>query len=77
VGRADLPLEVGRKQRTVSTPLKRALLSRDRGRTIPRCGYRVDDFTDDDAENPSAEGFRTTMGQRPSAEAREPAAVYR
>ena len=31
------PLDVGRKQRTVSTPLKRALYSRDRGCTFPGC----------------------------------------
>jgi hypothetical protein len=32
------PLDVGRKQRTVSTALKRALWSRDRGCTFPGCG---------------------------------------
>ena len=126
------PLDVGRKRRTVSTALKRALYARDRrctfpgchrhlyldahhlehwvnggetspdnltllcdyhhrllheggfkiereldgrlrffrpdGRTIPRCGYRVEDFVDDDVaiggdENPSREGFRTVMVQ--------------
>ncbi len=31
------PLDVGRKQRLVSTPLKRALWSRDRGCTFPGC----------------------------------------
>ena len=31
------PLDVGRKQRSVSTRLKRALLSRDRGCTFPGC----------------------------------------
>ena len=31
------PLDVGRKQRVVSTPLKRALWSRDRGCTFPGC----------------------------------------
>jgi hypothetical protein len=31
------PLDVGRKQRTVSTPLKRALFARDRGCTFPGC----------------------------------------
>jgi hypothetical protein len=31
------PLDVGRKQRTVSTTLRRALLSRDRGCTFPGC----------------------------------------
>ena len=31
------PLDVGRKQRTVSTALKRALLSRDRGCSFPGC----------------------------------------
>ena len=31
------PLDVGRKQRTVSTPLKRALYSRDRGCSFPGC----------------------------------------
>jgi hypothetical protein len=31
------PLDVGRKQRTVSTPLKRALCARDRGCTFPGC----------------------------------------
>ena len=125
------PLDVGRKQRTVPTPLKRALYSRDRGctfpgcerkryldahhlkhwaeggdtslenltllcthhhrclheggfriareadgelrfqradgRTIPRFGYRVEDFTDDDVR---------TFDENPSAEVREPAAVY-
>jgi len=128
------PLDLGRKQRTVSTALKRALWSRDRGcsfpgchrkryldahhlhhwaeggdtsldnltllcthhhrqlheggcrihrdtdgtlrfersdgRTIPRFGYRIDEFVDETSiENPSAEGFRTSM-------VREPAAVY-
>ena len=126
------PLDVGRKQRTVSTPLKRALYSRDRGcsfpgcerkryldahhlkhwaeggdtslenltllcthhhrclheggfriereadgelrfqradgRTIPRFGYRVEDFTDDDVD---------AVDENPSAEVREPAAIYR
>jgi hypothetical protein len=32
------PLDVGRKQRTVSTALRRALHSRDRGCTFPGCG---------------------------------------
>ncbi len=128
------PLDVGRKQRTISTPLKRALYARDRGctfpgchrtryvdghhlkhwakggetvpdnltllctyhhrllheggfgaqrqvdgtlrftradgRTIPRCGYRTEDFVDDVGEGPSAEGLGTTMVQ-------EPRAVYR
>ncbi len=31
------PLDVGRKQRTVSTPLKRALFARDRGCSFPGC----------------------------------------
>jgi hypothetical protein len=31
------PLDVGRKERTVSTPLKRALRARDRGCTFPGC----------------------------------------
>ena len=52
------------------------------GRTIPRFGYRVEDFIDDDGDNdaapsPSREGFRTAMVQRPSAEVCEPTAVYR
>ena len=34
------PLDVGRKQRTVSTALKRALWARDRGCTFPGCGNR-------------------------------------
>jgi hypothetical protein len=174
------PLDVGRKQRVVSTPLKRALWARDRGctfpgcankrfvdahhiehwadegdtslenltllctyhhrllheggfrirhdqdgaiyflradgRAIPRGGYRAEDILDDDAGfdaehdgardpsaeglmaaivhgrrriaeelraelayggNPSAEGFRGSVGQNPSSEVREPAAVYR
>ena len=33
----DSPLDVGRKHRTVSTPLKRALYARDRGCTFPGC----------------------------------------
>jgi hypothetical protein len=44
------------------------------GRTIPRCGYRREDFVDDDVgethNNPSAEGFFAD-------EVREPVAVYR
>ena len=128
------PLDLGRKQRTLSTALKRALLSRDRGcsfpgchrtryldahhlhhwaeggdtsldnlmllcthhhrclhengfriereaggalrftrpdgRTIPRFGYRTDDFVDEAADNPSAEGFGADM-------VREPRVVYR
>jgi hypothetical protein len=32
------PLDIGRKQRSVSTPLKRALLARDRGCRFPGCG---------------------------------------
>jgi hypothetical protein len=122
------PLGISRKQRTVSTPIRRALLARDRhctfpgchrtrfveahhvdhwvdggetsvgnlvllcsyhhrllheggyrirrnqqgeyyfvradGRAIPRCGYRVDDYTDDVPEDPSME-------------VREPRGVYR
>jgi hypothetical protein len=34
---AGRPLDVGRKQRTVSTPLRRALYARDRGCTFPGC----------------------------------------
>jgi hypothetical protein len=34
------PLDVGRKQRVVSTPLKRALWARDRGCTFPGCVNR-------------------------------------
>jgi hypothetical protein len=128
------PLDVGRKQRTVSTPLRRALHARDRGctfpgcsrkrhvaghhlehwidggettpgnmtllctyhhrmlheggfgiqkeadetlrfitadgRTIPRNGYRLEDFVDDDVGGPSAEGSCTD-------EVREPAMTYR
>ena len=39
------------------------------GRTIPRNGYRLEDFVDDDV-GPSAEGFCTD-------EVREPAMLYR
>src|SRR4051794_22505520 len=34
------PLDVGRKKRTVSTALKRALWARDRGCTFPGCGNK-------------------------------------
>ena len=34
------PLDVGRKQRTVSTPLRRALYARDRGCTFPGCSRK-------------------------------------
>jgi hypothetical protein len=52
------------------------------GRTIPRFGYRVEDFMDDDGDNdtaasPSREGFCSTMVRNPSAEVRERRAVYR
>ncbi len=59
----------------------------DDGRTIPRCGYRLEDFVDDDVDgetesedqNASREGFCTTAVQSDfeRAEVREPAAVYR
>ncbi len=50
------------------------------GRTIPRCGYQLEDFVDDCADDsPSAEGFCTTTVQRAAqrTEVREPVAVYR
>jgi hypothetical protein len=57
------------------------------GRTIPRCGYRLEDFVDDEIgdetqsedQNASRDGFCTTTVQRHEerAEVREPAAVYR
>jgi len=53
------------------------------GRTIPRVGYLLEDFVDDDVgdtdESPSAEGFCTTTVQRDfeRTEIRETAAVYR
>jgi hypothetical protein len=48
------------------------------GRAIPRAGYRVEDFTDDDVvAGPSREGYCPTLVQNPSAEVREPRAVYR
>jgi hypothetical protein len=49
------------------------------GRAIPRCGYRADDYTDDEvAENPSMEGSgRDDAAQgNPSMEVREPRGVY-
>jgi len=53
------------------------------GRTIPRCGYRYEDFVDDDGgdgdQHTSAEGFCTPAVQRDFArdEVRETRAVYR
>jgi hypothetical protein len=57
------------------------------GRTIPRHGYRLEDFVDDDvgdeaevtSESPSREGFGATAVQRESerAQVRETAGVYR
>jgi hypothetical protein len=63
------------------------------GRTIPRAGYRLKDFVDDDIGGdadggPSAEGFGTTpmqgffesyraVEQSVPSEVREPATVYR
>ena len=55
------------------------------GRTIPRNGYRLEDFVDDDVgdENgghagPSREGFcTTTHASSQCGEVREPAAIYR
>jgi hypothetical protein len=39
-GADGTPLDVGRKKRTVSTALKRALWARDRGCTFPGCGNK-------------------------------------
>jgi hypothetical protein len=58
------------------------------GRTIPRNGYRLEDFVDDDGDvdaetvdgftDAPRGGFCTTAVQPPSVdEVREPAAVYR
>jgi hypothetical protein len=48
------------------------------GRVIPHAGYRVEDFTDDEAAaGLSREGYRPMMVQNPSAEVREPCVVYR
>jgi hypothetical protein len=51
------------------------------GRTIPRCGYRREDFVDDgisgEDEGPPAEGFCTTTVQSARDEVREPAMFYR
>ena len=57
----------------------------DDGRSIPRNGYRLEDFVDDDIggeideslESPSREGFCAARMHRPTAEAREARAVYR
>jgi hypothetical protein len=52
------------------------------GRTIPRAGYRLDDFVDDglgrDDETPSAEGFCSTAVRREleRSDVRETRAVY-
>jgi hypothetical protein len=49
------------------------------GRAIPRCGYRVKDYTDDYAtENPSMEGsgHADCDHENPSMEVREPRGVY-
>jgi hypothetical protein len=64
------PLDVGRKRRTVTTALRRALWARDRpdGRVIPRFGYRLDDIRDDDLADAAA--------AEPSTEVREAAAIY-
>jgi hypothetical protein len=55
------------------------------GRAIPRCGYRADDYTDDEygdddvLENPSTEGCDHTDANRDNAslQVREPRGVYR
>ena len=59
------------------------------GRTIPRCGYRLEDFVDDDVGDASRDGFCTTTVQSfaegygtakldaAATEVREPAAIYR
>jgi hypothetical protein len=57
----------------------------DDGRSIPRNGYRLEDFVDDDIgggaedadQRPSREGFCTTTVHAHGNEVREPAAVYR
>jgi hypothetical protein len=47
------------------------------GRTMPRCGYRLEDFVDECcAERPSREGFRTETVHRPDHAVRETAAPY-
>jgi hypothetical protein len=53
------PLDVGRKQRAVSTPLKRALWSRDRGCTFPGCANKR--FVDAHHVRHWAEGGDTSL----------------
>jgi hypothetical protein len=76
-GRFGIVREEGRTLRFVT----------DDGRTIPRCGYRLEDFVDDDvgddadgsACGPSREGSCTTRVQSDyeRSEVREPPAIYR
>jgi hypothetical protein len=52
-------LDVGRRQRTVSSPLRRALEARDRGCRFPGCGLR---FTDGHHIVHWADGGETSLG---------------
>jgi len=53
-------LDVGRRQRTVSTPLKRALVARDRGCTFPGCHHTK--YLDAHHVEHWAEGGETHLG---------------
>ena len=76
-------LRAGDGEVDVATPMGTLRFVTADGRTIPRHGYRYEDFVDDDiggdAHNTAAEGFCTTTGQRDFErdEVRETAAIYR
>ena len=59
------PLDVGRKQRVVSTPLRRALYARDRGCTFPGCQRK----------RYSRRASPQTLDQRRRDDSREPGAA--
>ncbi|RPI62101.1 MAG: HNH endonuclease [Lysobacterales bacterium] len=65
------PLDVGRKHRTVSTPLKRALYARDRGCTFPGChrkryldGHHLDHWLNGGETNPDNMALLCTYHHR-------------
>jgi hypothetical protein len=65
------PLDVGRKQRTVSTPLRRALYARDRGCTFPGChrkrylsGHHLRHWIDGGETNPDNMTLQCTHHHR-------------
>ncbi len=73
-----MPANVGRRQRTVTAAIRRALHARDRHcRAVPATGYRAEDMADDDVEEGGEGGGASAEAHGGCGGVREPRTRYR